>query len=91
MAGVAGMAVEMKAQDLNFISPVTNPLFFKDANIATEIRPIFAKHYIPKSFITGGGDARLCAVQLGVAGEAGIGNPKGLLESRITVDLSYRF
>lgn len=30
-------------------------------------------------------------VQLGVAGEAAIGNPKGLFDSRITVDLSYRF
>lgn len=64
VAGVAGMALEMKAEELDFISPVTNPLFFEDANIATEVRPIFAQHYIPKSFITGGGDARLYAVEL---------------------------
>lgn len=63
LCGMA-MAVSAAAEDLKFISPVSNPLYFEDAAIATEIRPIFIQHYIPSSFITGGGDVRVYAVQL---------------------------
>jgi hypothetical protein len=45
------------------ISPVTNPLFFEDPQVNTEIRPIFMQHNIDKDFITGGGDVRVYAVQ----------------------------
>ncbi len=46
------------------ISPVTNPIFFEDPVIRTEIRPIFAYHRISKDFITQGGDAELYALQI---------------------------
>ncbi len=46
------------------ISPVTNPIFFEDAVIRSEVRPIFAYHRIDDDFITGGGEAFLYAVQL---------------------------
>jgi len=46
------------------ISPVTNPIFFEDPVIRTEIRPIFAYHRIDKDFITQGGDAELYAIQI---------------------------
>ncbi len=64
VAGAAGLVSCAQADELNFISPVSNPLYFEDANVATEIRPLFIQHFIPKSFITGGGDARVYAVQL---------------------------
>jgi hypothetical protein len=45
-------------------APVTNPLYFEDPAIATEIRPIFLYHDIDKSFVTGGGNVEVYAVQL---------------------------
>lgn len=45
------------------IAPVTNPIFFEDAQIRTEIRPIFVHHRIDDAFL-GGGDAQLYALQL---------------------------
>ncbi len=48
----------------NTISPVTNPLFFEDPQIHSEVRPIFLWHNIDKGFITGGGDAQVYAAQL---------------------------
>ncbi len=49
------------------IPPVTNPVFFEDAVIRSEIRPIFIHHKIDSGFITGGGDVNLWAVQARVA------------------------
>lgn len=46
------------------ISPVTNPIFFEDPVIRSEIRPIFAYHSIDNNFITGGGHATLYALQI---------------------------
>lgn len=46
------------------ISPVTNPLFFEDPRITTEIRPIFLHHKIDDGFLTKGGDVRVYAAQL---------------------------
>lgn len=46
------------------IAPVTNPIFFEDAIIRSEVRPIFAYHRIDDDFITGGGEAYLYALQL---------------------------
>src|SRR5690606_35137991 len=46
------------------ISPVTNPLFFEDPRITSEIRPIFIWHNIDNSFLTGGGDVQVYAAQL---------------------------
>jgi hypothetical protein len=45
-------------------APVTNPLYFEDPAIATEIRPLFLYHNIDKSFVTGGGNVEVYAVQL---------------------------
>jgi hypothetical protein len=47
----------------NTISPVTNPIYFEDPVIRTEIRPIFAYHRIDDNFITQGGSAELYAIQ----------------------------
>ena len=47
----------------NTIAPVTNPLFFEDAIIRSEIRPIFVHHTIDNKFL-GGGTAQLYALQL---------------------------
>ena len=46
------------------IEPVTNPLFFEDPQIVSEARPIFMYHKIAPSFITGGGDVHVYALQL---------------------------
>ncbi len=46
------------------ISPVTNPVFFEDPQINSEVRPIFAYHNIDDDFITAGGAAQLYALQL---------------------------
>lgn len=43
------------------IAPVTNPIFFEDAVIRSEIRPIFAYHNIDDEFL-GGGNAQLYAM-----------------------------
>jgi len=48
----------------NTIAPVTNPIFFEDPVIRSEIRPIFVYHTIDNNFITGGGHATLYALQL---------------------------
>ncbi len=53
-------AVSWKAHT---IAPVANPIFFEDAIIRSEIRPIFAYHNIDSGFL-GGGDAQLYAVQI---------------------------
>ena len=46
------------------IEPVTNPLFFEDPLIHSEIRPLAIWHNIDKSFATGGGDVRVFAAQI---------------------------
>ena len=48
----------------NAISPVTNPIFFEDPQVNSEVRPIFAYHNIDDDFVTQGGNAQLYAVQL---------------------------
>ncbi len=56
-------AVESVSWKEHTISPVANPIFFEDAMIRSEIRPIFAYHRIDDGFL-GGGDAQLYAVQI---------------------------
>ena len=46
------------------ISPVTNPIFFEDAAIRSEIRPIYMHHTIDNDFITKGGDVNIYALQV---------------------------
>lgn len=46
------------------ISPVTNPIFFEDPMIRSEIRGIYAYHEISNDFLTKGGLVRLYALQV---------------------------
>jgi hypothetical protein len=32
------------------ISPVSNPIYFEDARITSEVRPIFMQHWLPSRF-----------------------------------------
>ena len=50
----------------NFISPMTNPVYFEDPRNLTEARAIFLDHDIPTS-VLGGGHIQLVAVQLRAA------------------------
>ena len=49
----------------DFISPMTNPVYFEDPRTVTEVRPIFANHNIPTAL--GGGSAQLIAMQARLA------------------------
>jgi hypothetical protein len=52
----------------DFVSPISNPLFFEDPRTLSEVRMIFANHWIPDSnpvFL--GGNAQYLAVQARVA------------------------
>jgi hypothetical protein len=55
----APVEVDWKAHT---IAPVTNPIFFEDPVIRSEIRPIFVYHTIDNNFLTGGGHATLYAL-----------------------------
>ena len=52
------------------ISPVANPIYFEDARITSEVRPIFMQHWLPSQFDFAGGtapldgDVRVYALQL---------------------------
>ena len=49
----------------DFISPMTNPVFFEDPRTLTEARFIFINHHVPDGL--GGGDVQLFALQLRAA------------------------
>jgi hypothetical protein len=49
----------------NFISPMSNPIYFEDPRTLTEARLIFANHAIPNSL--GGNNAQLLAMQVRAA------------------------
>lgn len=61
-----GATFSMAAEDWKdkTIAPVANPLFFEAPQITSEVRPIFIYHTIDKSFLTGGGDVEVYAMQL---------------------------
>ncbi len=46
----------------NFVSPMTNPIFFEDPRHVTELRTIFWQHNVPEA--AGGGDVNLYALQV---------------------------
>ncbi len=50
----------------DFISPMTNPVYFEDPRNLTEARVIFLNHQIPGS-VLGGGDVQLLATQFRAA------------------------
>lgn len=65
---LAAASFQMQAADSDdwkakTISPVTNPLFFEDPQVNSEIRPIFVYHQLDDDFLTGGGNVRVYAVQ----------------------------
>lgn len=65
--GLLGTTGQLQASEdwkTDTISPVTNPVFFEDPQVNSEIRPIFAYHNIDNDFLTQGGAAQLYAVQL---------------------------
>jgi cbb3-type cytochrome oxidase maturation protein len=43
----------------NTISPVANPIYFEDANITSEVRPIYMYHFLPDTFDFYGGSVPL--------------------------------
>ncbi|MCA9271009.1 MAG: hypothetical protein KDA41_21155 [Planctomycetales bacterium] len=45
----------------DFVSPMTNPVFFEDPRTLTEARVIFINHWLPNAL--GGGDVKVLAVQ----------------------------
>jgi hypothetical protein len=50
----------------NFISPMTNPVYFEDPRTLTEARVIFLNHQLPNA-VAGGGDVQLLATQIRAA------------------------
>lgn len=52
----------------DFVSPISNPLFFEDPRTLSEVRVIFANHWIPDSNpVFNGGNAQYLAAQIRVA------------------------
>ena len=49
----------------DWISPMTNPVFFEDPRTLTELRGIFLQHKVPQA--AGGGDIQLYAMQIRAA------------------------
>lgn len=64
-AGLLGLIKKSDHCFDDFISPMTNPVFFEDPRTLTEARAIFANHSVPNSL--GGGNAQLYAMQLRAA------------------------
>lgn len=61
-----GVFVPSDTRFLDFISPMTNPVYFEDPRNLTEARTIFLNHQIPGN-VLGGGGVQLLAVQLRAA------------------------
>jgi hypothetical protein len=51
----------------DFISPMTNPVYFEDPRTLTEVRTIFAQHAVPNRAPLTGGNVQLLAAQVRVA------------------------
>lgn len=61
-AGISqnNFAADQKADwKSGLISPVANPIYFEDARITSEVRPIFMNHWLPDTFKFAGGSAPL--------------------------------
>ncbi|MBX7169208.1 MAG: hypothetical protein K1X74_22940 [Pirellulales bacterium] len=53
---------------IDFVSPISNPLFFEDPRTLTELKPIFAEHVFPENnAVLQGGDAQYYALQFRLA------------------------
>lgn len=62
---ILGLFRESDHQFTDFISPMTNPVYFEDPRTLTEARAIFINHSLPDSL--GGGSVQLYATQLRAA------------------------
>ena len=62
--GILGRGLIKKSEHCfdDFISPMTNPVFFEDPRQLTELRPIFFTHKLPLA--AGGGNVQLYALQI---------------------------
>ena len=69
MAGVYGADATASWLD-NTISPVSNPIFFEDPRITSEVRPVYMYHSLPNTFyfkggkVPLGGDVQVMALQI---------------------------
>lgn len=61
--GITLITTVAKAEDQDWkaglISPVANPIYFEDARITSEVRPIFMQHWLPSRFDINGGSVAL--------------------------------
>lgn len=65
---VLGSACGVLAESVRSLpGPVSNPTLFEAPTIETNARPIFAYHEISRGFVSGGGNAKIAALQLRVA------------------------
>lgn len=55
----AAAATEASDWKAGLITPVANPIYFEDARITSEVRPIFMQHWLPSQFDYFGGTAPL--------------------------------
>ncbi|MFO0919474.1 MAG: hypothetical protein U0872_14335 [Planctomycetaceae bacterium] len=62
---ILGLFRESDHQFSNFISPMTNPIYFEDPRTLTEARGIFINHHLPNSL--GGDNVQVYATQLRAA------------------------
>jgi hypothetical protein len=51
----------------DFISPVSNPVWFEDPRSLTEVRGVFVNHMVPEDSPLGGGDIQIYALQARLA------------------------
>lgn len=66
--GLLGFIKPSDACFSNFISPISNPLFFEDPRTLSEVRLIFANHWLPQNNpVFQGGQAQYLAMQARVA------------------------
>ncbi len=65
LSGLTGLLAHTQPNFHNFISPMTNPVFFEDPRTLTEARAIFFNPRVPQA--AGGGSLQLYAVQLRAA------------------------
>jgi hypothetical protein len=65
---ILGIVGPSDQEFLDFVSPISNPLFFEDPRTLTELKPIFVEHAFPSSNpVLQGGDAQVYAAQFRLA------------------------
>lgn len=59
LGATALQAAESQDWKAGLISPVANPIYFEDARITSEVRPLFMQHWLPDRFDVNGGSVAL--------------------------------